>query len=104
MTKGMIISNEPGYYKAGEFGIRLENLVLVMSVNTHGSPGCEWFGFETLTVVPFDRRLMDLSLLTEKEIEWVNVYHERVRETISPLVNSATYSWLQLATEPLSIR
>ena len=104
LMEGMIISNEPGYYKAGEFGIRLENLVLVVPENTHGSPGREWFCFETLTVVPFDRSLMDLSLLTEKEIEWLNAYHERVRKTISPLVNSVAYSWLQLATEPLPLR
>ena len=102
LKKGMIISNEPGYYKAGEFGIRLENLVLVMSANTHGSLGREWFGFETLTMVPFDRNLIDQSLLTDKEIQWVNAYHQRVRETINPLVNSSTYKWLQLVTEPLT--
>ena len=104
LTKGMIISNEPGYYKTGDFGIRLENLVLVVVANTHGFPGPEWFGFETLTVVPFDQSLMDRALLTEKEIEWVNAYHERIWETISPLVNSAAYNWLQLATKPLSLR
>ena len=102
LKKGMIISNEPGYYKAGEFGIRLENLVLVVLATTHGSLGREWFGFETLTMVPFDRNLIDQSLLTDKEIQWVNAYHQRVRETINPLVNSSTYKWLQLVTEPLT--
>ena len=102
LKKGMIISNEPGYYKAGEFGIRLENLVLVVLANTHGSLSREWFGFETLTMVPFDRNLIDQSLLTDKEIQWVNAYHQRVRETINPLVNSSTYKWLQLVTEPLT--
>jgi len=98
LEKGMIISNEPGYYKAGEFGIRLENLVLVVPEETRGSTDREWFAFETLTVVPFDRNLINPSLLTSKEIDWVNAYHDRVRETIAPLLNPITQSWLCDAT------
>jgi len=101
LEKGMIISNEPGYYKAGEFGIRLENLVLVVPVEPRGSTDREWFAFETLTVVPFDRNLIDPSLLTSKEIDWVNAYHDHVRETIVPLLNPITQSWLRDATTPL---
>lgn len=101
LEKGMIISNEPGYYKAGEFGIRLENLVLVVSGETQGCPDREWLAFETLTVVPFDRTLIDLSLLTSEEIDWIHSYHDRVRNTIFPLIDSAARSWLEEATAPL---
>jgi len=102
LQKGMIISNEPGYYKAGEFGIRLENLVLVVSEEPRGSTDREWFAFETLTVVPFDQTLIDSLLLTSKEIDWVNTYHEHVRETLASFVNPITQSWLRDATSPLS--
>lgn len=98
LASGMIISNEPGYYKAGEYGIRLENLVLVVPDETDRASDREWFGFETLTVVPFDQSLIDLSLLTLKEINWVNAYHVRVRETLAPLIKPATKSWLHDAT------
>jgi Xaa-Pro aminopeptidase len=101
LEKGMIISNEPGFYKAGEFGIRLENLVLVVSANTISSQDREWLAFETLTVVPFDRNLIVPSLLTSKEIDWVNAYHDHVREIIAPLLNPITQSWLRDATTPL---
>ncbi len=101
LEKGMIISNEPGFYKAQEFGIRLENLVLVVPANTISSQDREWLAFETLTVVPFDRNLIDPSLLTTKEIDWVNAYHDHVRETIAPLLNPITQSWLRDATTPL---
>lgn len=101
LVPGMIISNEPGYYKAGEYGIRLENLVLVVPDKSPHASDREWFGFETLTVVPFDQSLIDLSLLTLKEINWVNAYHVRVRETLVPLIKPATKSWLHDATVPL---
>jgi len=101
LKKGMIISNEPGYYKAGEFGIRLENLVLVVPAESQGSTDREWLAFETLTVVPFDRNLIDLSLLTSTEIDWVNSYHHRVQRAISPRVDHSTQSWLREATAPL---
>jgi Xaa-Pro aminopeptidase len=101
LEKGMIVSNEPGYYKAGEFGIRLENLVLVISEASLASTEREWLAFETLTVVPFDRNLLNLSLLTSKEIEWVNAYHARVRKTLAPLVQSLTKPWLDNATKVL---
>ncbi len=101
LETGMIVSNEPGYYRAGAFGIRLENLIVVVPARSSGVEGRNWFAFETLTVAPFDRNLMDLSLLTSREIDWVNAYHEMVRETIVPLVDLPTQSWLRDATEPL---
>jgi len=102
LAPGMIISNEPGYYEPEEYGIRLENLVLVVPDDTDRASDREWFGFETLTVVPFDRSLIDFSLLTLKEIDWLNAYHEHVRKTLTPLVNPATQSWLHDATTPFS--
>lgn len=102
LRPGMIISNEPGYYKAGEYGIRLENLVLVVPDDSVRASDPEWYRFETLTVVPFDRSLIDLSILTPKEIDWLNAYHDRVRETLTPLVMPSTQSWLLDATTPFS--
>ena len=98
LRQGMIVSNEPGYYKAGEFGIRLENLVLVVPATRPGVPSHEWLEFETLTVVPFDRHLIDPLLLSVKEIDWVHAYHERVRETVTPSVRPITRCWLEEAT------
>lgn len=77
LRPGMILSNEPGYYKEGEYGIRIENLVQVIEIA--GMKG--FYGFETLTLVPLDLKLVDASLLTEQEREWVNNYHERILET-----------------------
>ncbi len=100
LAPGMIISNEPGYYKPEEYGIRLENLILVVPDESSRESNREWLRFETLTRVPFDKRLIDLSLLTQKEITWLNAYHEHVRETLTPLVDPVTKSWLQDATIP----
>jgi Xaa-Pro aminopeptidase len=102
LKRGMILSNEPGYYKTDAYGIRIENLVLV----TEGPsvPGAEKTlnGFETLTLVPIDRRLIDPALLSAEEIAWLNAYHARVRESLTPLCDSATAAWLADATRPLS--
>jgi Xaa-Pro aminopeptidase len=100
LEAGMILSNEPGYYKAGAFGVRIENLVLVQPVEL---PEAErpMLGFETLTLAPVDTRPIERSLLTAREIAWLDAYHARVRETISPLVDDNTRSWLQDATKPL---
>ena len=82
LQPGMILSNEPGYYKSGEYGIRLENLVVVIPAATSDGEGREWFAFETITLVPFDVSLIDGSLLHATEREWLNAYHARVREVI----------------------
>ena len=90
LVPGMVISNEPGYYKTGSYGIRIENLVCVQS----GNP----MHFETLTLAPLDRKLINTEILEESEIEWVNNYHARVRDKISPLVDKRTKTWLSKAT------
>ncbi len=127
----MILSNEPGYYKANAFGIRIENLELVVEKTIAGAEkpmnGCEsrtlapidrrlinanrirkqelaWINaFETLTLAPIDRRLIDLNMLTGDELSWLNDYHARVRHEIRPLLDDATKEWLDAATEPLSL-
>ncbi len=97
---GMILSNEPGYYKAGEYGIRIENLVLVEPREIPGAEG-EWLGFETVTLVPIDRTLVDRSLLSPAEIAWWNAYHARVREVLAPQLEGAALAWLEQACRPL---
>ena len=100
----MILSNEPGYYRTGAYGIRIENLILV----TEASPviGAEkpLNAFETLTLAPIDMRLIDAALLTADEIAWLNAYHAQVRNTLSPLVDVGTRAWLITATAPLGPR
>lgn len=97
---GMILSNEPGYYKQGHFGIRIENLVLVVKQEIEGAED-EYLGFETLTFVPIDRTLVDKSLLTESEIQWWNSYHAKVFATISPQLEGADLAWLERHCAPL---
>jgi Xaa-Pro aminopeptidase len=100
LLPGMIVSNEPGYYKTGAYGIRIENLVLVQPVENGGER--EMMGFETLTLAPIDRNLIDPSLLDGEEIAWLDAYHARVRETLTPLVDPDTAEWLTAATAPLA--
>ena len=97
LEPGMVVSNEPGYYKSGAYGIRIENLVCVRLVKLGG----ESLSFETLTLVPIDRALIDLGLLTSEEIAWINAYHARVADEIGPLVDDATKEWLEQATRPI---
>ena len=97
---GMILSNEPGYYKAGEYGIRIENLILTVPVEIEGSEG-DWLGFETLTFVPIDRNLVDTGLLTEEERAWWNAYHAKTRELLAPQLEGEVLAWLEQACKPL---
>jgi Xaa-Pro aminopeptidase len=97
LEPGMILSNEPGYYRAGEFGIRTENLVLVEEIAIEGAERT-MYGFETITLAPIDVRPIEVSLLTAREIDWLNAYHARVYETIAPLVDEAERQWLEQAT------
>jgi Xaa-Pro aminopeptidase len=99
LLPGMIVSNEPGYYKTGAYGIRIENLVAVRPAE--GSAEREMLGFETLTLAPIDRNLIDASLLEDDEIAWIDAYHTRVRETLTPLVDLETAQWLAAATQPI---
>ncbi len=104
LKRGMILSNEPGYYKEGAFGIRIENLVLV--VEAPPIPGAEktMNAFETITLAPIDVRLVDSGQMTADEIGWLDGYHARVAETVGPLVDKDTAAWLSAATRPLSKR
>jgi Xaa-Pro aminopeptidase len=98
----MIISNEPGYYKTGAFGIRIENLVLVVEAAPVAGAEKPLDAFETLTLAPIDRRLIDVTLLSSDERDWLDAYHARVAETLLPLVAAETREWLEAATRPLS--
>jgi Xaa-Pro aminopeptidase len=101
LEPGMIVSNEPGYYKAGEFGIRIENLLLVERRQFEGADR-EYFGFETLSLAPIDLSLIDPSLLTAAETAWLNAYHGRVRTALSPFFDRETARWLGEVTRPLA--
>nr|HEV8008993.1 aminopeptidase family protein P [Bradyrhizobium sp.] len=100
LRRGMILSNEPGYYKTDGFGIRIENLELVIGADI---PGAEKpvNAFETLTLAPIDTRLIDLKMLSQPELLWLNDYHARVRREVRPLLDEATKAWLDAATAPL---
>jgi Xaa-Pro aminopeptidase len=114
LKPGMVISNgishmnitdiEPGFYKDGEFGIRIENIVIVKEVETpHQYGDRPYYGFEHVTMVPLERRLIDMSLLSEKEKQWVNNYHAEVWEKISPRVqkDGLAWNWLQRKCVPI---
>jgi Xaa-Pro aminopeptidase len=100
LKRGMILSNEPGYYKTGAFGIRIENLELVVEAKIDGAEK-PMNGFETLTLAPIDRRLIALDLISNKELAWLNDYHARVRRDVRPHLDEATKLWLDAATAPL---
>ena len=100
LRAGMILSNEPGYYKQGAYGIRIENLVLVVDVAIEGGEG-DYLAFETLTHVPLDRKLVDKSLLTQREIDWWNAYHAKTRAILAPQLDGADLAWLERECAPL---
>ena len=100
LAEGMILSNEPGYYLPGAYGIRLENLLLV-EPRAPARATRAFLGFETLTLAPFDRRLIDVALLNAVEREWLDAYHARVLGEVGPLLPSATLAWLAGACAPL---
>jgi Xaa-Pro aminopeptidase len=101
LQAGMIISNEPGYYKQGEYGIRIENLVLVVEKPVPGGDK-ETLGFETLTYVPIDKRLIDANSLSDRELEWLNDYHAKVLALIGPQLEGEDKAWLERQCAPLS--
>ncbi len=101
LRRGMILSNEPGYYKTAAYGIRIENLVLVIAAPEPAGAEKPLNAFETLTLAPIDRRLIDTRMLTAKERHWLDSYHARVHEIIGPLVDGDTRAWLAAATRPL---
>ena len=97
---GMILSNEPGYYKTGEYGIRIENLVLVVARSIDGAEK-EMLGFETLTFAPIDRRLIDIEMLEAEELIWLNCYHTHVLARIGPSLRGSDLDWLEKACAPI---
>ena len=100
LLAGMFLSNEPGYYKAGEYGIRIENLVLVEPREIDGAEG-DWLGFETLTFVPMDRTLVNRDLLSEAEIAWWNDYHAQTRAILAPQMEGEVLAWMEEQCRPL---
>ena len=97
---GMILSNEPGYYKSGEYGIRIENLVLVVEKAVPGAEK-EMLGFDTLTFAPIDRRLVVKEMLSPRELEWLNAYHAEVLAKIGTRLEGADRGWLEAACAPI---
>ncbi|ENM5763246.1 aminopeptidase P family protein [Vibrio mimicus] len=101
LRPGMVLSNEPGYYRADAFGIRIENLELVTEFDTQGDFSV--LGFESLTRCPIDKRAIEVNLLTKPELNWLNQYHQKVWDEVSPLIkDETTRQWLAQATSPLS--
>ncbi len=96
---GIILSNEPGFYKQGEYGIRIENLIHVKQSDV----AKDFLEFETLTLAPIDTRLIDNSLLTKTEVNWLNAYHQRVWKALEGKLNKKVRSWLKAATNPIKI-
>ena len=101
LEPGMIVSNEPGYYKAGAYGIRIENLVAVVEHPAVGADQRPMLGFETLTLAPMDRRLIETPHLSDAERGWLDAYHARVRDTHGERLDAAARAWLERATQPL---
>jgi Xaa-Pro aminopeptidase len=100
LRAGMILSNEPGYYKTGEYGIRIENLVLVVDHPVEGAEK-ETLGFETLTFAPIERRLVKKDMLSASEMEWLNAYHAEVLANIGPRLQGDDLAWLEKACAPI---
>ena len=101
LQPGMIISNEPGYYKVGAYGIRIENLLLVTKPQAIPEGDRDMLGFETLTLCPIDRRLVETNMLTREELTWLDTYHATVWRTLRPLVEGPTANWLTKACAPI---
>ena len=101
LEAGMILSNEPGNYPSGAYGIRIENLMLVVEKGMPEGGDLTLLGFEVLTLAPIDRRLVDTALLTAEELAWLDAYHARVRARLAPELDDADRAWLEAATAPL---
>ncbi|HEX3809719.1 MAG TPA: aminopeptidase P family protein [Rhizomicrobium sp.] len=101
LKPGMIVSNEPGYYKEGEYGIRIENLVVVTEPKPVAGGDRPMMEFETITLAPIDLNLVEPKLLTAEERDWLNAYHQRVRETLTGQVDAETKAWLENVTRAI---
>jgi Xaa-Pro aminopeptidase len=102
LKRGMILSNEPGYYRTGAYGIRIENLILVTEAAPVADAEKPLNAFETLTLAPIDRRLVEPAMMSAEEIAWLDAYHARVRNVLAPVVDGQTRGWLIAATAPLA--
>lgn len=104
LKPGMVLSNEPGYYEDGKFGIRIENLMVVVNSDMPFKLGKEdqkMLTFETLTMIPIQKKMIDVELLTDHELEWLNSYHATVLEKLTPFMNENQLEWLKNETAPL---
>ena len=102
LQKGMILSNEPGYYKVGSFGIRIENLIVVQpAAKIDGDDGRDMLSFLNLTWVPIDKRLIDTSVLSRAEVDWINHYHAQTRNRVAQRLSAQARAWMSDATSPL---
>ena len=101
LKPGMILSNEPGYYKPGGYGIRIENLQVVTDAADIAGGERPMLGFETLTLAPIDRNLIEPALLSPAETEWLNAYHARVLQAVGPQVDGQVRGWLEEACAPI---
>ncbi|MBF0250462.1 MAG: M24 family metallopeptidase, partial [Alphaproteobacteria bacterium] len=101
LEPGMVLSVEPGYYKAGAYGIRIENLVTVVGVPGPAGAELEMLGFEVLTLAPINRTLISLQLLNETERAWLDAYHRKVSQTLSDGLDKKSRAWLERATQRL---
>ena len=100
LEPGMIISNEPGYYKTGEYGMRVENLIVVVE-DKNGKTTNDFYSFETISFCPIDLNLIDKNLLSARELGWLNSYHKKVKELLSPYLNKDEKEWLTKATRQI---
>jgi len=101
LEPGMVCSNEPGYYKAGAYGMRIENLIYVVPDKEKSGPDFEFYKFENLTYCPIDLSLVEKSMLNEAELDFLNTYHQRVYDILAPFLDGVELSWLKKATRPL---
>lgn len=101
LEPGMILSNEPGYYKEGQYGIRIENLILVREAEAIAGGERPMMSFETLTLCPIDRRLIESSLLSPEELAWLNAYHARVEREVGAFLDGPELAWLKKACAPI---
>ncbi|KAL9158507.1 hypothetical protein ABFS82_08G073600 [Erythranthe guttata] len=102
LQPSMTVTDEPGYYEDGNFGIRLENVLVVKEAETKFNFGNKgYLSFEHITWAPYQTKLMDLSLLVPEEVEWLNKYHYRCREILAPFLDNSEMEWLKKATEPV---
>ena len=102
LKRGMILSNEPGYYKTDHYGIRIENLILVVEAPSVAGAEKPLNAFETLTLAPIDRRLVKPAMLTAQELRWLDDYHARVAASLAPLLDPPTHAWLKAATASIA--